>query len=188
GLATDRGARRARSRRDTVCDRGFSDGWPTRLRRGTWVFRGSRGRAQGERVPPRRARVRTGRRVRPHPQRLRLPSPDLQPPRQYPRLDHDPRLLLAADSSRVPALQLEQHLRRDQQRGPPSNPRLTRDDPPRDQHRGVLSARDTWRLLGYLLFFGRIHPDKGTVEAIEVAVRCGIPLVIAGIVQDQRYF
>ena len=41
---------------------------------------------------------------------------------------------------------------------------------------------------GYLLFFGRIHPDKGTVEAIEVAVRCRIPLVIAGIVQDQRYF
>jgi glycosyltransferase involved in cell wall biosynthesis len=40
----------------------------------------------------------------------------------------------------------------------------------------------------YLLFFGRIHPDKGTVEAIAVAARCGIPLVIAGIVQDQRYF
>jgi len=41
---------------------------------------------------------------------------------------------------------------------------------------------------GYLLFFGRIHPDKGTVEAIDAAERCGIPLVIAGIVQDQRYF
>ena len=40
----------------------------------------------------------------------------------------------------------------------------------------------------HLLFFGRIHPDKGTVEAIDVAARCGIPLVIAGIVQDQRYF
>ena len=40
----------------------------------------------------------------------------------------------------------------------------------------------------YLLFFGRIHPDKGAVEAIDVAERCGIPLVIAGIVQDQRYF
>jgi glycosyltransferase involved in cell wall biosynthesis len=40
----------------------------------------------------------------------------------------------------------------------------------------------------YLLFFGRIHPDKGTVEAIDVAERCGIPLVIAGIVQDQPYF
>ena len=41
---------------------------------------------------------------------------------------------------------------------------------------------------GYLLFFGRIHPDKGTVEAIEVAERTGIPLVLAGIVQDERYF
>jgi len=41
---------------------------------------------------------------------------------------------------------------------------------------------------GYLLFFGRIHPDKGAVEAIEVAERAGMPLTIAGIVQDQRYF
>jgi glycosyltransferase involved in cell wall biosynthesis len=40
----------------------------------------------------------------------------------------------------------------------------------------------------YLLFFGRIHPDKGAIEAIDVAARCGIPLVIAGIVQDERYF
>jgi glycosyltransferase involved in cell wall biosynthesis len=41
---------------------------------------------------------------------------------------------------------------------------------------------------GYLLFFGRIHPDKGTVEAIEVAERAGLPLLVAGIVQDQEYF
>jgi glycosyltransferase involved in cell wall biosynthesis len=41
---------------------------------------------------------------------------------------------------------------------------------------------------GYLLFFGRIHPDKGTVEAIELARRVGLPLVMAGIVQDRRYF
>jgi glycosyltransferase involved in cell wall biosynthesis len=40
----------------------------------------------------------------------------------------------------------------------------------------------------YLLFFGRIHPDKGTVEAIDVAERVGMPLVIAGIVQDCDYF
>lgn len=40
----------------------------------------------------------------------------------------------------------------------------------------------------YLLFFGRIHPDKGTAEAIEVARAAGRPLVIAGIIQDQRYF
>jgi glycosyltransferase involved in cell wall biosynthesis len=40
----------------------------------------------------------------------------------------------------------------------------------------------------YLLFFGRIHPDKGAAEAIEVASRVGKPLVIAGIIQDQGYF
>jgi glycosyltransferase involved in cell wall biosynthesis len=41
---------------------------------------------------------------------------------------------------------------------------------------------------GYLLFFGRIHPDKGTAEAIEVAKRAAMPLVIAGIIQDHEYF
>jgi glycosyltransferase involved in cell wall biosynthesis len=40
----------------------------------------------------------------------------------------------------------------------------------------------------YLLFFGRIHPDKGAVEAIDVAGRAGLPLVMAGIIQDQSYF
>jgi glycosyltransferase involved in cell wall biosynthesis len=40
----------------------------------------------------------------------------------------------------------------------------------------------------YLLFFGRIHPDKGAREAIEVARRSGLKLVIAGIVQDRGYF
>ena len=38
------------------------------------------------------------------------------------------------------------------------------------------------------MYFGRIHPDKGTAEAIEVAEQAGIPLVLAGIVQDQGYF
>jgi glycosyltransferase involved in cell wall biosynthesis len=41
---------------------------------------------------------------------------------------------------------------------------------------------------GSLLFFGRIHPDKGVATAIDVARRAGRPLVIAGIVHDQRYF
>lgn len=40
----------------------------------------------------------------------------------------------------------------------------------------------------YLLFFGRIHPDKGTAEAIEIARRSGRRLLIAGIVQDEAYF
>ena len=39
-----------------------------------------------------------------------------------------------------------------------------------------------------LLFFGRIHPDKGTAVAIEVARRAGRRLIIAGIVQDEDYF
>lgn len=40
----------------------------------------------------------------------------------------------------------------------------------------------------YLLFLGRIHPDKGTREAIEVALQSGMPLKIAGIIQDRAYF
>jgi len=57
-------------------------------------------------------------------------------------------------------------------------------------HHGIdLSEFDLERRPGsYLLFFGRIHPDKGTVEAIEVAERVGMPLTIAGIVQDREYF
>jgi glycosyltransferase involved in cell wall biosynthesis len=40
----------------------------------------------------------------------------------------------------------------------------------------------------YLLFFGRIHPDKGASAAIEVARRTGRTLIMAGIVQDEEYF
>lgn len=40
---------------------------------------------------------------------------------------------------------------------------------------------------GYLLFLGRIHPDKGTHEAIEAARLAGLPLVIAGVVHDEGY-
>ena len=40
----------------------------------------------------------------------------------------------------------------------------------------------------YLLFFGRIHPDKGVHDAIEVARITGQRLIIAGIIQDEIYF
>src|SRR5690625_4539519 len=40
----------------------------------------------------------------------------------------------------------------------------------------------------YLLFFGRIHPDKGTAEAIEIAQKSRKKLIIAGIIQDETYF
>jgi glycosyltransferase involved in cell wall biosynthesis len=39
-----------------------------------------------------------------------------------------------------------------------------------------------------LAFFGRIHPDKGTAAAIEIAARAGRRLVICGIVHDQAYY
>jgi glycosyltransferase involved in cell wall biosynthesis len=39
-----------------------------------------------------------------------------------------------------------------------------------------------------LVFLGRIHPDKGVHLAIEVAHRSGLPLIIAGIIQDKEYF
>ncbi|GAA0422250.1 glycosyl transferase [Actinoplanes capillaceus] len=39
-----------------------------------------------------------------------------------------------------------------------------------------------------LILFGRIHPDKGTDIAIEIARRAGRRLVICGIVQDREYF
>ncbi len=38
-----------------------------------------------------------------------------------------------------------------------------------------------------LLFFGRIHPDKGAAEAIGAARATGHRLVMAGIVQDEGY-
>ncbi len=40
----------------------------------------------------------------------------------------------------------------------------------------------------YLLFFGRIHHDKGVYESIRLAKQVDLPLVIAGIIQDQNYF
>jgi glycosyltransferase involved in cell wall biosynthesis len=39
-----------------------------------------------------------------------------------------------------------------------------------------------------LVAFGRVHPDKGTADAIEIARLTGRRLVICGIVQDERYF
>jgi glycosyltransferase involved in cell wall biosynthesis len=40
----------------------------------------------------------------------------------------------------------------------------------------------------HLVFLGRIHPDKGVHLAIQVARLSGLPLLIAGIIQDRTYF
>jgi len=57
-------------------------------------------------------------------------------------------------------------------------------------HHGIDVAHFPFRNAAgqYLLFFGRIHPEKGVREAIDVAHRAGIKLVIAGIIQDQDYY
>jgi glycosyltransferase involved in cell wall biosynthesis len=40
----------------------------------------------------------------------------------------------------------------------------------------------------YLLFFGRIHPEKGTWDAVQVAKKCRKKIIIAGLIQDEKYF
>ncbi len=58
-------------------------------------------------------------------------------------------------------------------------------------HHGI--DLDQWRLNAhprgdYLLYYGRVHPDKGTKEAVEIALALRQRLLIAGIIQDEGYF
>ncbi|MFQ6392210.1 glycosyltransferase family 4 protein [Nocardia sp. KC 131] len=57
-------------------------------------------------------------------------------------------------------------------------------------HHGIDLADFTFREANgeYLLFLGRIHPEKGTHLAIEVARLAGLPLIIAGVIADEEYF
>ena len=149
------------------------------------VVRGRLDRSQGRRVRAHRVVVRTGRRVRRHPQRIRLPSADVLRARRHTGGDDDPRVLLPAivavyerydattsyvaisDADRHPLLHYAATI-----------------------HHGIdtrsfaIDAEPGDRLL----YFGRIHPDKGTADAIEVARRTGRRLDIAGIIQDEAYF
>ena len=86
---------------------------------------------------------------------------------------------------RLRAIRRSRPLRRDQRRRSAPEAPLRSHDPSRHPDGDVPARRDAG---DYLLFFGRIHPHKGTAEAIEVAARAGLPLTIAGIVQDQEYF
>jgi glycosyltransferase involved in cell wall biosynthesis len=57
-------------------------------------------------------------------------------------------------------------------------------------HHGVDETRWPAALAGgdHLVTFGRIHPDKATADAIEIARRCGRPLLIGGPIQDETYY
>jgi glycosyltransferase involved in cell wall biosynthesis len=56
-------------------------------------------------------------------------------------------------------------------------------------HHGIDIRQFDFRLVpdDYLLFFGRIHDDKGARQAVEIAGACHKKLILAGIVQDQAY-
>ena len=59
-------------------------------------------------------------------------------------------------------------------------------------HHGIDLAQFTFNPLpskgDYILYFGRIHHDKGTKEAVEIAKALNMRIIIAGIIQDQEYF
>ncbi|AVR45113.1 glycosyl transferase [Christiangramia fulva] len=57
-------------------------------------------------------------------------------------------------------------------------------------YHGVDPAHFTFRRKkeDYLLYFGRIHPEKGLHAAIEIAEKSGYDLKIAGLIQDENYF
>ncbi len=57
-------------------------------------------------------------------------------------------------------------------------------------YNGINTNEFTFRNVSkdYLLFFGRIHPEKGTSESIQIAKQSGRKLIIAGLIQHQDYF
>ena len=130
--------------------------------------------------------VRAGRRVRHHPQRLRLPAAHLQRTRRHPGRDDDPRVLVAARSCRCTSATTP---RRTTWRS--ATPTATRGctTPPRSTTASTSTPSPS-------------HPDAGRAPAVLRAdppgqghgagdrgrPAAGRRLVIAGIVQDQTYF
>ena len=138
------------------------------------------------RVPPHRARLRARRRVRPHPQQLRLPPADLQRARRDARADDDPRVLVASGSCRSTSATT---------RAPPTSRSAT----PTGTRASTTSRRS---ITGSTPTRSRCtrrpaatcSSSGGSIRTREPprrsTSRCdaGLPLVIAGIVQDQQYF
>ncbi len=99
-LAADRGARPPGPPGHAVRQRRLGDGGRAGIGRARGVVGGPSIEPKVAEAPPHRLGVRAGRRVRRHPQRLRLPAPQLQPVWSDPGGDHGPRLLVAAASFR----------------------------------------------------------------------------------------
>jgi glycosyltransferase involved in cell wall biosynthesis len=67
-------------------------------------------------------------------------------------------------------------------------PHTTQAEPKRGEPRPPGGLQSPQSDSDHLICFGRIHPDKGTDIAIEIARRAGRRLVLCGIVQDQQFF
>ena len=131
------------------------------------LLRGSGARREGLGVPAHLRGVRAGGRVRPDPQQLRLPAAHLQRARRDARRDDDPRLLVASDPARL--REVQRATGTTSRSATPTGTRASTTSP-RSITASTCSGSKSGRGGGgYLLFFGRIHPDKGTVEAIEIA-------------------
>ena len=100
-LAAHRGPRRARPRRHAVRHRRLGDdGDVARQRAARGWSEDHVDRPEGRRVRAHRLGVRTCRRVRHHPQRLRLPPADVHGTGRHTGRDDDPRILVAAHRRR----------------------------------------------------------------------------------------
>ena len=139
-VAAHRGSRRARRRCHALRVRRLADRRPAVLG-GAARLGGGPGRGpEGVRVPPHLGALRARRRVRPHPQQLRLPAVDLQRAGVHARADHDPRLLLAGHRGRVREVRPPRCLHRHQRRRSPPPTHLPGHHPPRDRHGRVRAA------------------------------------------------
>ena len=144
-------------------------------------------RAEGRRVPPHRARLRARRRVRRHPQQLRLSPADLQRARRHAGDHDDPRVLVGRGSSR------------------PTCSTTRRPTTSRSATQTGIRASTTWRrsTTGSTPTRSRSARDAGRLPALlrpdpsrqgnrrgdrHRGRRRACRLVIAGIVQDQDYF
>ena len=143
-------------------------------------------RREGVGVSAHLGRVRARRRVRPHPQQLRLLAPQLLWPRRHTGRHHDPRLFVRANRPRLSEVR---HGARhyvaisDADRHPSLDYAAT-------IHHGIdMGAFAIGTGAARLPPVLRPHSSgQGHGGRHLVARRAGLPLVIAGIVQDQGYF
>ena len=157
-----------------------------RWRRASSVWGRCIDRREGLGIPPPGPPLRTGRPVRSDSQSGGLPCPRLRPPDRHADRDDDPRLLVRAHPADVCGIPGRGPLRRHQRRRSSSRPALRCDDSSRHSDRRfsvrIRAGSDD------LLFFGRIHGDKGAAEAIAAARASGRHLHMYGIVQDTDYY